>query len=388
MHQGITISPPNHLFLIVMSSPHWSRTPAGKIRARGLGLPLPGTPGAFNAITDVAGVEVGYCTLIQGDGKLVAGKGPIRTGVTAILPRGHDTTSCFAGCYSLNGNGEMTGTLWIDEIGELQTPITITNTHSCGVARDATIQWLVNKPLDQQWEWGLPVAAETYDGELNDINGFHVKAEHVFSSLDNAASGPIELGSVGGGTGMCTYEFKAGSSSASRVIQIGDQDFCLAAFVQSNFGLRHELTVLGVPVGNYLKGGEMRSSGAGSIIAIIATDAPLMPHQLKRLSRRVPLGLARTGTVGHHSSGDIFLAFSTANHDALSFHGERPRKLSYLPENCLDTLFEAVVQTVEEAVIDSMVANEAMIGANDLTVRALPHEELIDILRRHGVLVA
>ena len=369
----------------MMSSPYWSATPSGKTRARGLGLPLPGNPGRFNAITDVAGVEVGYCTLIEGEGKLVTGKGPIRTGVTAILPRGHDMTPCFAGCFSLNGNGEMTGTLWIDEIGELQTPITITNTHSCGIARDATIQWLVDKRLGHDWDWGLPVAAETYDGELNDINGFHVKSEHVFSALNNAANSPIETGSVGGGTGMCTYEFKAGSASASRVIHIGEEDFTLAAFVQSNFGLRHELTVLGVPVGNYLKGGEMRSSGAGSIITIIATDAPLMPHQLKRLSRRVPMGLARTGTVGHHSSGDIFLAFSTANRNALSNPGDRSRTVSYLPENCMDILFEAVVQTVEEAVIDSMVANESMIGANDLLVTALPHEELVHILKRHGV---
>lgn len=371
-----------------MTSPHWLSTPEGKTRARGLGLPLPGTPGIYNAITDVAGVELGYCTLIEGSGKLVTGKGPIRTGVTAILPRGRDMTPCFAGCFCFNGNGEMTGTLWIDEIGELQTPITITNTHSCGVARDATIQWLVDQSCERAWDWGLPVAAETYDGELNDINGFHVTAQHVIDALDNAVNGPVEMGSVGGGTGMCTYEFKAGSASASRVIQIGNENFTLGAFVQSNFGLRHELTVLGVPVGKYLKGGEMRSNGAGSIIAIVATDAPLMPHQLKRLSRRVPIGLARTGTVGHHSSGDIFLAFSTANRDSLSNQSDQSRTVSYLPESCLDVLFEAVVQSIEEAVIDAMVANESMTGANELLVRALPHGELIELLKRHGVINA
>ncbi|MGB5708456.1 MAG: P1 family peptidase [Arenicellales bacterium] len=369
-----------------MPSTHWFTTPSGKTRARGLHLDFHGTPGEFNAITDVPGVEVGYTTLIQGEGKLIPGRGPIRTGVTAILPRGQNMVPCFAGCYSLNGNGEMTGTLWIDEIGELQTPITITNTHSCGVTRDATIRWMVDRNYGGSQDWGLPVAAETYDGELNDINGFHVTVQHTIDALNAATSGPIEMGSVGGGTGMSTYELKAGSASASRIVKVGGLSYTLGVFVQSNFGLRHELTVLGVPVGKYLKGGEMRSKGAGSIIAVIATDAPLMPHQLKRLARRVPLGLARTGTVGHHGSGDIFLAFSTANRDPLSNTGGEVRGVNYLPEHLLDNLFQAVAEATEEAVIDSMVANESMSGANGLVVRALPHDEMLAILRNHGVM--
>ena len=366
-----------------MTSPHWLTTPSGKARARALKLHFHGTPGNYNAITDVAGVKVGYTTIIEGEGKLVIGEGPVRTGVTAILPRGQDMTPCFAGCFSFNGNGEMTGTLWIDEIGELQTPITLTNTHSCGVTRDATIQWMVKNNHGHGWDWGLPVAAETYDGELNDINGFHVTAKHVFEALNTASSGPIEMGSVGGGTGMCTYEFKAGSASASRVVEISDSKYTLGVFVQSNFGLRQELTVLGVPVGKHMTGGEMRSAGSGSIIAVIATDAPLLPHQLNRLARRVPIGLARTGTVGHHSSGDIFIAFSTADRDALSTQDYRARAVDYLSEPCLDTLFEAVAESVEEAVIDSMIANETMRGANDLEVRALPHDELLAVMQRY-----
>ena len=369
-----------------MTSPHWLATPSGKIRARGLHLPVPGLPGNYNAITDVPGIEVGYTTLIEGHGKLETGKGPVRTGVTAILPRGRDMTPCFAGYFSLNGNGEMTGTLWVDEIGELQTPITLTNTHSCGVTRDATIQWMVENNFGRGWEWGLPVAAETYDGDLNDINGFHVTAQHTFDALNAASSGPIEMGSVGGGTGMCAYEFKGGSASASRVTKVGGSRFTVGVFVQSNFGLRQELTVLGVPVGKYLKGGEIRSAGSGSIIAIVATDAPLMPHQLKRLARRVPIGLARTGTVGHHSSGDIFIAFSTANRDALSIRENKTRTIDYLSEPCLDTLFEAVTEAIEEAVLDSMIANETMRGANDLVVRAIPHDELLSVMHRFNVI--
>ncbi len=367
-----------------MTSSHWFNTPAGKVRARSFGLPFPGTPGTFNAITDVAGVEVGYETLIAGSGPLIRGQGPVRTGVTAILPRGREGTPCLAGTYSFNGNGEMTGTLWIDEAGELQSPITITNTHSCGVTRDATLRWMVEKNTGSGQDWGLPVAAETYDGELNDINGFHVTAEHTHAALENAASGPIEIGSVGGGTGMSTYEFKAGSSTASRLITVGGQQYTLGVFVQSNFGLRHELTVLGVPVGKHLTGNEFRSKGSGSIIAIIATDAPLMPHQLKRLARRVPVGLARTGTVGHNSSGDIFLAFSTANKEVLNQDGAGVRNLRYLPEYTLDPLFGAVAEVVEEAVIDSMIANENMTGANDLTVVALPHDQLMSLMKRYG----
>ena len=359
-------------------------TPSGKIRSRGLGLQFSGTPGIYNSITDVDDVAVGYTTLISGHGALIPGQGPVRTGVTAIVPRLHDATPCMAGSFSFNGNGEMTGTLWIDEAGELQTPITITNTHSCGVTRDATLQWMTQQNLDNVQEWGLPVAAETYDGELNDINGFHVTSQHTIDALNNAVNGPIEMGSVGGGTGMSTYEFKAGSASASRLATIDNQPFTLGIFVQSNFGLRNELVINGVPVGKHLTGGEFRSRGMGSIIAIIATDAPLLPHQLKRLARRVPIGLARTGTVGHHSSGDIFLAFSTANKKALSNNTTKTRSITYLPDASLDTLFTAVAQTTEEAVIDSMIANESMTGANGLCVNALPHDELLNIMQQYN----
>jgi D-aminopeptidase len=359
-----------------MPPPSFTHTPSGKPRARGLGLPMPGTPGPFNAITDVAGVEVGYATIIEGD--------HVRTGVTAILPRGRNgaATPCLAGSFSFNGNGEMTGLAWIEEAGALETAITITNTASCGITRDATLRWMVENNIGTGQDWGLPVAAETYDGDLNDINGFHVTAGHTMDALNAAASGPLEFGSVGGGTGMITYEFKAGSSSASRRVEVAGRHYTLGVFVQSNFGRRHELTVLGVPVGRSMTGGELRPTGAGSIIAVIATDAPLMPHQCKRLARRVPLGLARTGTIGHHSSGDIFLAFSSANQTALGSDGLR--HLDALADCELDPLFEAVVETVEEAVLDAMICNEAMTGRHGTTVRALPHDDLLDLLKAAG----
>ncbi|MEO1160621.1 MAG: P1 family peptidase [Pseudomonadota bacterium] len=347
-----------------------------RAKTRGLGLRLPGEPGSHNAITDVAGVEVGYTTLIEAD--------HIRTGVTGLLPRGRGGagTPCMAGTYSLNGNGEMTGTIWIEEAGELQTPVTITNTASCGVTRDATLRWLLENDIGTGQDWGLPVAAETYDGDLNDINGFHVTAQHTMAALDSAASGPVEMGSVGGGTGMTTYEFKAGSASASRLVGLGAAQYTIGTFVQSNFGLRSELTMLGVPVGRELTDGAFRSKGSGSIIAIVATDAPLLPHQCKRLARRVPLGLARTGTIGHNSSGDIFLAFTTANRLALQSGGVR--HLDALADSELDPLFQAVVETVEEAVLDAMIANETMTGRNGLTVPALPHDDLLVLLRQAG----
>ena len=359
-----------------MTSSHWNSTPAGKRRARALGLPLQGMPGPLNAITDVAGLEVGYATLIEGDS--------VRTGVTAILPRGRAGAGvpCMAGHHSFNGNGEMTGAIWIEEAGELQTPITITNTASCGTTRDATLKWLVDNDIGTGQDWGLPVAAETYDGYLNDINGFHVKDHHAFEALDTAASGPLELGSVGGGTGMMTYEFKGGSGTASRQVSAGGKGWTLGTFVQSNFGRRHELTVLGVPVGRELTGGTFLDRGTGSIIAIIATDAPLLPHQLKRLARRVPMGLARTGTIGHHSSGDIFLALSTANATALASAGVR--HLDALADSELDPLFEAVVETVEEAVLDAMICNETMTGKGGFTLHALPHGDLVHLLKQAG----
>jgi L-aminopeptidase/D-esterase-like protein len=360
-------------------------TPAGKVRARGLGLPFPGETGPFNAITDVAGVEVGYTTLIAGEGKLQVGRGPVRTGVTAILPRGREGAHipCAAGAYALNGSGEMTGTIWIEESGELQTPITITNTHSCGLTRDATLRWLVERGIDMQQDWGLPVAAETSDADLNDMNGFHVTNEHVFEALDGARGGAIDLGSVGGGTGMICYDFKGGNGSASRVVRIGEASYVVGAFVQSNHGSRADLTVLGVPVGRHILEDKLRGRDLGSIIVIVATDTPLLPHQLKRLARRVPLGLARTGAIGHNGSGDIFLAFSTANREAYVARGG-VRRMEFIANGDMDPLFDATVEATEEAVIDSMIANETMVGRDGNRSIALPHDRLLDIMRRHG----
>ncbi len=368
-------------------SHHWTHTPSGKPRLRGLGIELSGQPGPFNAITDVAGVEVGYTTLISGDGPRIIGHGPVRTGVTAILPRGrHDPqTACAAGAYSFNGNGELTGLLWVEESGELTTPITITNTHSCGVARDATIQWLVTRAEKPSQDWGLPVAGETYDGELNDINGFHVKAEHVIAALDAARGGPLEQGSVGGGTGMLTFDFKAGSGSASRQVVIGEETYTVGAFVQSNFGRRYEMTVKGRKVGLEMPGGELRGRPVGSIIAVIATDAPLLPHQLKRLARRVPVGIARTGGIGHNGSGDIFIAFSTANREAYA-GSAAVASMRFLPNGrALDALFEATAEATEEAILDSIVANETMVGADGNTAVGLSHETLSALMAQAAI---
>lgn len=367
-----------------MTNPHQS-TPAGKPRARGIGIPFDGAPGTYNDITDVVGVEVGYSTIIRGKGPLVVGDGPVRTGITAILPRGRSDLArpVFAGCFSLNGNGELTGTIWVEESGQCEGPITITNTHSCGTARDATIKWLVKRHPELVNAFALPVAGETYDGDLNDINGFHVTDADVFEALDGARSGPIEQGSVGGGTGMVCYDFKGGSGSASRAVAIDGAVFTLGTFVQANFGIRRELTIAGVPVGKHLTGGEIRSTPAGSIIGIVATDAPLLPHQLKRLARRVSLGLARSGSISHNGSGDIFLAFSTANRDA--FSSDTPaRNANFIANDTLDPLFEAVVQATDEAIVDSMVANKSMTGRDGVTVRALPHDEVQELLRSHG----
>ncbi len=358
-------------------------TPSGKPRARALGIPFLGTPGPHNAITDVAGVNVGYCTLIQGEGKLVVGRGPVRTGVTAIFPRGREgvATPVFAGCHSLNGNGEMSGFVWIEEAGRCEGPITITNTHSCGLARDAVLRWAVSKGFLAD-DWGLPVAAETYDGYLNDINGFHVKEEHVYEALDSAAGGALEEGSVGGGTGMTCYEFKGGSGSASRTVTKCGQTFTVGAFVQANFGRRHQLTIAGVPVGEHLPVTDSGGEEHGSVIGIIATDTPLLPHQLKRLARRGGLGIGRSGSIAGHGSGDLFLAFSTANAEALG--GQAIQTATFLAEERLNAIFEAVVQAVDEAVINAMIANETMTGRDGHTAPALPHEELQALLRRYG----
>ena len=351
-------------------------------RARGLGVPFDGTPGALNAITDVAGIEVGHVTLISGEGKLEVGKGPIRTGVTAILPRGKKNGNpVFAGWFSLNGNGEMTGTTWIEESGFLEGPVLITNTHSVGVARDAIIAWLTKQTAMQQ-AWGLPVVAETYDGWLNDINGFHVKQEHVWQALDTATAGPVQEGNVGGGTGMICFEFKGGIGTSSRKLEEKHGNYTVGVLVQANFGLRPQLRIAGVPVGMEIREDMIFTKETGSIIIVVATDAPLLPHQLKRLARRASLGLARTGAVSGNGSGDIFIAFSTANADAAS--GDTVRHAEMLPNAKMNSLFEATVQSTEEAIINALVAAETLAGVDGHRVIELPHERLKEVLKRYN----
>lgn len=355
------------------------------IRARGLGVPFAGETGLHNAITDVGNVAVGYSTIFRGDGPLRVGLGPVRTGVTAIMPRGHAGVAqpVFAATHTLNGNGELTGSLWVEESGQLEGPITLTNTHSCGVARDATVRWLVERHGALTDVWSLSVAGETYDGELNDINGFHVTADHVFEAIDTAAPGALALGSVGGGTGMICYDFKGGCGSSSRQFEIDGQKFTLGVFVQANFGIRAELMIAGVPVGEHITGGEVRSKPTGSIIAIVATDVPLLPHQLKRLARRVSLGMARTGSVSHNGSGDIFLAFTTAQ-NVTSGSRKSIYRAEFIDNSDLNPVFTAVVQATEEAIIDSMVVNATMTGRDGITVHALPHDKLCETLRTYN----
>ncbi len=360
-----------------------------KSRARDLGIPFDGTPGPHNSITDVQGVEVGYTTLISGSGKLKVGEGPVRTGVTAVLPRGKNVFGdpVFAGWYSLNGNGEMTGTTWVEESGFLEGPVMITNTHSVGVVRDAVIAWRVQHQqaiLDDAW-WALPVVAETYDGRLNDINGFHVKPEHVFHAIDTATDGPAREGNVGGGTGMICYGFKGGAGAASRKLDAKDGGYTLGVLTQCNYGRQEQLRIAGVPVGRELPPGTVSDKDQGSIIVVIATDAPLLPHQLKRIARRVPLGLGHDGSYSGNGSGDIFIAFSTANSGAWDPKGVK--QVAMLPNDEMDPLFLATVQCVEEAVINAMIAAETMTGINDLTVNAIPHKELQDVLRKYNRLV-
>lgn len=360
-----------------------------KPRARDLGISFRGTPGPHNAITDVPGVEVGHTTLIHGEGKLVVGQGPVRTGVTAVLPRGKTYQPVFAGSYTLNGNGEMTGTAWLEESGFLESPIVLTNTHSVGVARDATVAWMYQHGFFDALPgtdsfWLIPVVAETYDGSLNDINGFHVKPEHVFAALDGASAGPVPEGSVGGGTGMICHGFKGGIGTASRQWEA----YTVGVLVQANYGSRSELTIAGVPVGRELHEdrpvfhfGPAQPKN-GSIIVVAATDTPLLPHQLKRLARRVPLGLARVGSTGANTSGDIFIAFSTANPGAAQRTGLR--QLEMLPNDQLDPLFNAVIRATEEAIVNALVAGETMQGINDNTVYALPHERLQAVLKHYN----
>ncbi len=370
--------------------------PAKTVRARDLGIPFDGTPGKFNAITDVPGVEVGYTTLIGGEGKLEVGKGPIRTGVTAILPRGRDAMNdpVFAGYFSLNGNGEMTGTAWVEESGFLEGPIVLTNTHSVGVARDAVIAWRLahGGPDAEGFAWSLPVVAETWDGWLNDVDGFHVKPEHVAHAIESVQSGAIEEGSVGGGTGMICYEFKGGTGTASRVVSvagIGDSNssaspnpFIIGVLVQANCGRRPQLTIRGLEVGKKIPGSVYKRE-TGSIIIVVATDAPLLPHQLKRLARRASLGLARTGSVSGNGSGDLFIAFSTGNPHAAD--AKPPiRTIETMPNDLMDPLFTATVEATEEAIINALVDNHDMTGRDNHKVEALPHDRVRALFQKRN----
>jgi D-aminopeptidase len=365
---------------------------APKPRARDLGVPFDGTPGPLNAITDVSGVAVGHTTLISGEGKRDIGNGPVRTGVTAVLPRGTDSmmNPVFAGWWSLNGNGEMTGTTWVEESGFLEGPVMITNTHSVGVVRDAVIQWRVahGKPDPTGYWWSLPVVAETWDGWLNDINGFHVKPEHAFHAIDSAHSGAVEEGNVGGGTGMVCNEFKGGIGTSSRKIESKVGAYTVGVLVQCNYGSRKNLRIAGVPVGKEIPEDPAYASTSfneldrGSIIVVVATDAPLVSHQLKRLARRVSLGLGRNGSISGNGSGDIFIAFSTANPGAAA--ADHVVDLKMLPNDQIEPVFAATVQATEEAIINAMVAAETMTGIENHKVIALPHDKLRAVLKKYN----
>lgn len=362
-----------------------------KPRARDIGIPFDGNTGKFNAITDVKGVEVGYSTIISGQGKNVTGKGPVRTGVTAILPRGRNNNPVFANWYSLNGNGEMTGTTWITESGYLETPIMITNTNSVGVVRDAVLKWFVKTGWYKENFWyTYPVVAETYDGFLNDIYGFHVKENHAYEALNSAKTGYLAEGNVGGGTGMRTLGFKGGTGTSSRIVKIKDSTYTVGVLVQSNFGGKKNLTIAGVPVGKELKDTlnyEFKAPpsyqpGDGSIIVVVATDAPLLPHQLKRIAARVPIGIGNLGGRGENGSGDIFIAFSTANTNA--FNRAANTTVEQISNDQINPLFEATVQAVEEAIINAMVAADTMEGINGNKAYGLPHKSVIEILKKYN----
>jgi len=361
-----------------------------KPRARDLGVPFDGTPGPNNAITDVKGVEVGHTTLISGEGKLIVGKGPVRTGVTAIHPRGKSSNDAvFAAWFTLNGNGEMTGTTWVDDSGFLNGPVMITNTHSVGVVRDAVIAWKVKhgEPDMEGYWWSLPVVAETWDGYLNDINGFHVRPKDAWHALDTAHSGPVEEGNVGGGTGMICNEFKGGIGTASRVLDAKAGGYTIGVLVQCNYGSRDQLRIAGVNVGREIPEHTVWKEDVGSIIVIVATDAPLIPTQLKRVAKKISLGLGRDGSYSGDGSGDIFLAFSTANPGAVSPKSNDPKgthQLTMLPNDSLDPIFLATVQATEEAVVNAMVAAETMKGINDHEVIALPHDRLREALKKYN----
>ncbi|MEM1110833.1 MAG: P1 family peptidase [Pseudomonadota bacterium] len=370
----------------VSLSRNHSHTPSGRLRARGAGIPFLGKPGKYNAITDVTGVELGYCTLIEGDGPLQVGQGPVRTGVTAIFPlgRGRGTLPVYAGFFSMSGNGEMSGAHLIVERGRFEGPVTLTNTHSCGLVRDVTAKWLTahtdtSKRPEPFW---MPVAAETYDGFLNDVNGHHVREEHVYAALDDACGGPVEEGSVGGGTGMSTYQFKSGSGTASRVLNAAGKEYRVGAFVQSNFGKRHLMQIGGIPMGHLFPLEHAIEPGRGSIIGVVATDAPLLPHQLDRLARRAAYGIARSGGIAANESGDLFLAFSTANQRSIGQH-QGVLELDCLGEGEISLFYEAAIQAMDEAIINSLVANETMVGRDSHVVPGLPLDDVLDVLAQH-----
>jgi D-aminopeptidase len=367
-------------------------------RYRDLGLTVGLLPtGPLNAITDVDGVAVGMTTLIEGDGSLVVGRGPVRTGVTVIVPHADiGAEPVFAGCHRLNGNGELTGLEWIRESGQLTTPVAITNTHSVGVVRDALVAAELRGRADATAYWSLPVVGETYDGALNDINGFHVRPEHVFAALDGATTGPFAEGGVGGGTGMICHDFKGGTGTASRLVG----DWTVGALVQANYGSRERLTVDGVPVGREITTADVPSAwdqeeslvrpepGAGSIIVVLATDAPMLPHQLERLAQRAGLGIARVGGSGAHSSGDIFLAFSTGNRGAIgSYKAEKettPLSITMIPDGAISDLFWGAIEATEEAILNALVAADTMTGRDGITAHRLDHGTLVDVMTRYG----
>lgn len=378
----------NRLCALFVSFLLANATAADPVRARDLGIPFDGTPGALNAITDVAGVTVGHVTIV----KDLPDDRAVRTGVTAILPRGRATIDqpVFAGWFTLNGNGEMTGTTWVEESGFLETPVMITNTHSVGTVHQATIEWRVKQagPDASGFFWSLPVVAETWDGYLNDVNGFHVKPEHVYAALETASGGPVAEGSVGGGTGMICFDFKCGIGTSSRIAQTEEGDFTIGVIVQANVGSRDTLRVAGVPVGKQLRDGLVSKtespaeSRASSIIIVVATDAPLLPHQLKRISKRTALGLARNGGIGDDGSGDIFIAFSTTNAEAAQVG--RGITVKMFANDNMNPLFLATVEATEEAIINALVAGRDMTGNRGHSVKGIDHDELVRVLRDYN----
>ena len=373
-------------FLIVFAA---CAQEAEKPRARDLGIPFLRVTGQWNAITDVSGVEVGFSTIIRGDGKLEPGKGPVRTGVTAVLPRGRTNDPVFAAWYTLNGNGEMTGTTWIKESGFLETPFLITNTFSVGVVRDATVAWMSKQWYQNTPFWyTYPVVAETYDGFLNDIVGQHVTSDNTFEALDSAAPGPVAEGNVGGGTGMMCHGFKCGTGTSSRLIDIGGESYSVGILVQANYGGRANLSITGAPVGQEITDllpeyrPEEEANGRGSIIVVVATDAPLVAHQLQRVIQRVPLAIGRMGGQGSNGSGDIFLAFSTANPGAHAREGLQ--ELEMLPNDRIGKVFDATISATEEAIVNAMVAAETMVGVDGNTAHAIPHDRLVEALKKYN----